>query len=310
MSISRAALVVVLTLLGGLAGCGDGHTAAPDGAVPQSDSGAGGREFRELCLQVDTYCSRLYACASPTRLSFDQMAFGHVDEASCVVAVGAVLGTYCDHVGDGIDAGRASVDLARLTACTDFRDGLSCEQYVNEDPSTEPLCAGTPFVTGLVASGGACAIDVECATDGDVCSSDGTVLGTCGPLPGAGEACLAGDRCADDLHCDAGICMGTSGDGCLRDSECPGGWCDQPGNDYDPALSGLRGTCTPLRALGDACDDFFSCEGDLYCDDTNGFGTDGLRAPGNCAAHRAAGEPCDEPIDCVSRTCMDDVVCE
>lgn len=278
--------------------------AGPDSSAP--GDGSVGHAYEALCSQPELYCERLYACATPERLAEDQLAFGHEDEASCVMRQDMFIGEICRQLAISIDAGRLGVDMPAATACAEYMEALSCERFVHDPPSAHPLCAASPFVTPLVPPGGECAFDAECREAGSVCTASEGALGVCRDAPGEGEAC-AGDRCAAGLECQDGVCVTPPGADCGSVFDCAEGeYCDQPGNDFrvdaDPEI---RGYCVPQRGLDEPCDDLHACEGELYCDNTNGYDDEGYRNPGHCKARRPAGEPCDEPADCVSLECDD-----
>ena len=298
--------------LGCLAACGGGRsepTASPDGGLIDPDAPVDDRTFIELCARPEEYCERLYACATPERLEEDQFFFGHDDEASCVTAQQETTGLICQLMDASIAAGRSAVDLPALAACADYMTGLRCESYVHDDPSSHAACAGAPFMTPLVETGGACAVDAECSVAGDICTADGEALGECQPAPGDGEACL-GDRCGTGLVCEEGICR--AGTACENDPDCPEtSFCDHPGNDFRTEIEtpGQMGVCAPRLDLGAECEDVLACADGLYCDDTNGADDDGYRRPGHCAAPKAPGAECNEPADCASFDCTADSVC-
>lgn len=299
------ALVLLVACGGSPSQTGDSGT---DAAPPRGDASEG-RAFEELCFQPDLYCERLYACATPERLAQDQTFFGHDDQASCVTQQDMFVGAICRQLGRSIDAGRLAVDLESATACADYMEALPCERFVHDPPSAHPLCEASPFVTPLVAPGGACEADIECQVPDSVCTatfgSEGGSEGVCREAPGEGEACV-NERCASGLECVEDVCAPVHAGGCHYDHDCDDGmWCDQPGVDFRVEFERpeLRGACVLQLPLDAECEDLQACDEGLYCDDVNGQDADGFRLPGACAAPRPSGAACNEPADCLSFEC-------
>jgi hypothetical protein len=93
--------------------------------------------------------------------------------------------------------------------CADFAKG------------TDFTCAGG--IKGLVATGDACAQDIECTTG--YCNQPMAGDGTCAAVPGEGAPC--NDECSGGFYCEAGTCTAQKplGSACTLDSSCTEGRC-------------------------------------------------------------------------------------
>jgi len=172
------------------------------------------------------------------------------------------------HAGRVRYDGKAAVDCLRSTAA--FGCNLT-------DRTDQPPACAKAFV-GIVATGGACFVDDDCASgscSGRACSPPaGCCAGTCdaeAPTRApAGGGCYPRDTCSDGTYCDnsqgicvTGIVMGQPCDptsvrstGCLPPALC------------QPSDSPLGGTCVPPPAEGEPCDPASTtCNSSLdYCD--------------------------------------------
>ncbi|MBK8257104.1 MAG: hypothetical protein IPK82_31090 [Polyangiaceae bacterium] len=123
----------------------------------------------------------------------------------------------------------------------------------------------------------------------------GCINGTCGALPGDGEACTGDSRCAEGLGCDftadGSFCvpLKDAGGSCQSDRTCkPGLYCEFSKNE-----------CTPVLPVGSPCNDGNEC------------GPQGSCLPGSggafeCAPIPLQGERC--LFDCAAGlTCAPDV---
>lgn len=127
------------------------------------------------------------------------------------------------------------------------------------------LCASV-FV-GSVPTGGACTIDQDCATSGQICASAPGQTAKCSTATprSQGNECLdTGDQCQDS-YCDS----------------------VQGSSSY--------GTCVPPQTFGQPCSATELCDGADYCDSTTGTcqALAGNGAPCTISANCAAGLFCD-----------------
>ena len=79
--------------------------------------------------------------------------------------------------------------------------------------------------------------ETPCSDDGDICTLDHCVNGTCTHLPATGPACDDGAPCTSDDLCTAGNCAGTAY-GCDDGLECTGDQCNGDGTCAHPLLAG------------------------------------------------------------------------
>lgn len=175
------------------------------------------------------------------------------------------------------------------------------------------------------AAGRPCRYDNACK-DGEFCVFAGDpAVGTCTPVPGAGEPCGNGSYCAEGLGCDmmSGNCAALPSDGeaCALGSAGP--FLCAPG------LGCLDGVCGPLPGLDEACaigqpscvdglgcafepEGSFcrepvgaggACQNDVTCKD--GFFCD--YDHNACTADYAPGTPCKAGNECGDGVCLPDV---
>ncbi len=155
---------------------------------------------------------------------------------------------------------------------------------------------------GLLPEGESCFLDLECSA-GLVCAplvNDGVdVTGLCVTPPSEGQAC-AGSRCAEGLFCD--LDLETREGTCLSRREL-----DDPCDDVDPRLlpcvEGLAcrdGRCGALGEAGEPCSGLVpDCAQGLSC----------AFEAGTCEPVSAYSEPCDEDARCDGGCCSDQGAC-
>jgi hypothetical protein len=158
----------------------------------------------------------------------------------------------------------------------------------------------TPVFEGLVAEGGGCFNDQQCASancqETDPNCTDACCAGKCAPtkasLPKIGEACPEG-------VCEVGAYCQLNGMTCAaRASEgqpCGGfdGCASSSGTLCDFDFMTLTGTCKKPAARGEACDPMSSAACDRpddVCDPTTNV----------CTLRKLPGEACTSPTDCVA----------
>lgn len=183
-------------------------------------------------------------------------------EAGCL-GVSAAMGHFgLDDLARGVAAGRIAYDGTRAAECLATMAG--CDTLLALD---SPACRAT--FKGVVAGGGACTQDAECAAGG---------------CEGTGECA----RCAAVLA--EGAACGWSAQ-CGRDRGCVGGHCQALGN-------GTTGEpCAPDRNRG-------MCAADTFCDDTSGFNVAKCAAVGGAGAPCVNGAQCATGFYCGAGTCQ------
>lgn len=215
---------------------------------------------------------------------------------------------------DAVAGGRLGYDPLAAGRCLEsVRDGY-CLAVPFSDLACEDLFAG------LVAEGGACTSDFECAAGAPCEVSSCTVqccTGTCGPAPvppaeppalaEVGEACAGHDDCAEGAYCDFDRTCAAMPDaegercvfGCARgDLYCDtdllqcrryaglGEPCDEA-RPCDPAWSHCDGACRLRPRPGEPCaPQTMECVAAAFCD------------AGTCRARGGPGAPCDDPEQC------------
>nr|HEX4314986.1 hypothetical protein [Kofleriaceae bacterium] len=132
--------------------------------------------------EVSNVCHRVFDCKDQydasmhTGETFEDYAGGStVDE--CVTNADGFLGSAADEAQAAVDAKRVKYDGAQAQKCLDAFDAETCDEVLEQNGQTEitpTACAGV--FTGLVATGGSCTEDIDCASD-DGC--DGAPM-TCG----------------------------------------------------------------------------------------------------------------------------------
>lgn len=149
-----------------------------------------------------------------------------------------------------IARGTLRYDGANAQACVDALQANGCGFTTSRTPA-----ACDALLVGLVAAGGACSINEECAGDA-YCSNATTCPGTCQPRASAGGACASDEACETGLRCsttsgtcvapalEGAPCQGTTGTDCTGGTICIGndgttpGTCRSPDTVFSGALHG------------------------------------------------------------------------
>ena len=203
----------------------------------------------------------------------------------------------CGRLVNEVSLGHVTFDPTAVAACEAQLASAPCDDLQNP---TEVTPCKTVFM-GVLAAGGACTDDSECASG--LCTfqvDQDTHLPLC---PGAcefrvpiGGACAAGSgatTCARSLFCIKGLCTTTRG------SSPTGAACTQSAECITPDRCEYESgeTCQPLLADGVACQSGPQCQS-LSC------------RSNVCAAHLADGAPCGSgpsgnipASDCASGVC-------
>jgi hypothetical protein len=166
---------------------------------------------------------------------------------------------------------------------------LQCGEVEDNIPACERMFYGT------LELGAPCTDAAECReADGQsvsCMSEDGVSAQVCTLIlrtflrrGNAGEGCFT--TCSAEAEdCDWGSTPAVSGP--------PVGPSEPVGCYREDGLFCERGTCAPLRAIGEACEDYASCAGDGFCD----------YITARCSLRRANGEPCQSGNECQSGRC-------
>ncbi len=275
-----ASMVVGGSLLGG---CGTDTTKTSSGNPAPTPL-----EFKDLSASMaNLFCEVAFSCCTPMEQTTFFKDFPSIPKtaAECEPLVQTQFETYVvAGLKEAVDAGRLKFDGAVAQTCLN-QSKEQCAALHHDGPLVGADC-GSVFI-GLVADGGECAEDNECATAGSICNNpQGAMFGKCQPLPKEGEACLNSD-CATGLACaDVNMketCIKPVADGqmCNGSNQCISEYCDFATN-----------TCGQRKAIGAACSDSYECK-DGYCDSQTKV----------CVALKAAGQPCTVYDECESYEC-------
>ena len=148
-----------------LAACGGGGG---------NGGGAGAVAFQED--QIEAFCAKGFECMSsfPSDMGFEFEDFFGTSEAECFANLGPDAADKAA-LQASIDAGRVIFDSGDANVCADDLDSATCDQFWNDDAA--PECS--TVLTGTVADGGTCTIDVDCVGEDSFCDEETNV---CGPL--------------------------------------------------------------------------------------------------------------------------------
>jgi hypothetical protein len=217
---------------------------------------------------------------------------------------------------DAVAAGRLVYDADEAARCVARPEAIGCY----DAPFGGDACAHV--LVGLVAQGGSCTTNLECADhatcDQATCDAQ-CCLGTCGapqppPIPPSyralGDPCATTDECDPDAYCDptnhCAALPAHAGDPCTFGCATGDLYCDvndlschpyarigEPCSDAAPcsatyATCGANGTCAPRPGAGDPCNSTTArCIPTTYCG-----------AAGVCIPRGTAGDACDGGGEC------------
>ena len=178
---------------------GSGATAGNGGSVfdalpAGSDSATGGIAIEALPAKyAAAVCAAYQNCLGP---AVSSMFFGGAD---CVELTTQRLenGTFA-LMQQKITVGTIRYDGNKAQACLDAISKLSCDGLLQRD---QPECLAA--LDGLVALGGDCDLNEECAGSAICQSSTGICPGKCVALLSAGQACVADGECDNGLQCSS-----------------------------------------------------------------------------------------------------------
>ncbi len=256
------ALVIGISLSLAGAACGDDGGSAE---VPLSEVNA---------AYAAAFCAQLVACAtpgSPDASALREMARTEMD--GCIARAESLVPL---DIAARVAAGRVTYDGRLARECFDAV-AMTCGDGI---PSIA-ACEGT--VVGLVAVGGTCSDEVECAGDAFCDRGDGDWRcdGACAPKRARGEACEASSECSDaegPSRCDfsSNTCVPTPtpatalpGEACGTRQSSGGPQAVGCGNGYVCALDDTAGErrCVAIVAEGGSCDGPAACDAGLLCQD-------------------------------------------
>ncbi len=172
-----------LSVLGFLSGCGEstgfeGPTPIPITELPAKYSAA-------ICAAYGTCVGALLP-----------LFLGGED---CTTNLRRVVEDELPNFQTAVMSGKAKYDGTKLQACADKLAGLGCDAIYQRDIDE---CVAT--LSGTVAAGQACTMDVECAK-GNYCKGV-ACPGICSAREAAGGSCDADTDCASGLACHSGKC--------------------------------------------------------------------------------------------------------
>lgn len=281
-------------------------SATPAG-VPASN---GGPELQSACYAyAKARCMRLSKC-EPNKLALDLAGSLQDGDFNACIPRSTQMCLY----ERGPKASATTADA--IKKCAKALEAASCADVRADAPAD---CALPP---GKIATGKACAFDVECAA-GLCARAAGTKCGTCvdsakegadctercgGGLvcvdkkcakrAAAGGACTANAACAAGLTCIKDKCTKALGEGAACDPDRRASRCDEVAGLYCAASSK---TCKPLTLAkaGESCaEEGRACRGDATCEDGTCVKT---LMPG--AACAPTGAMCDPPGECIGGVC-------
>ncbi|GEM_PF-780374 len=170
-----------LGLLGFLGGCGESTSFEGPTPIP----------ITELPTKYATaLCVAYGSCLGPLLPVF-------LAGEDCTTNLRRVLEDELPNFQAAVMSGKATYDGTQLQACVDKLAGLGCDAIYQRD-----VCVTT--LSGAVAAGQACTMDVECAK-GNYCKGV-ACPGTCSPREAAGGSCDSDTDCASGLECNSGAC--------------------------------------------------------------------------------------------------------
>src|SRR5262249_17309280 len=131
-------------------------------------------------------------------------------------------------------------------ACGDAITAATCAQFLSSTPL--PACAANP---GAIANGAACAFASQCQST-HCAIPNGSLCGTCAPLPKVGDPCGATGGCGPTLPCGkaSNICSALGGKGAVCDKDVV---CDT-GLGCVQTKGTTMGTCVALAEEAETCD--------------------------------------------------------
>jgi hypothetical protein len=207
---SKLRFSAVASILTGLCLACSGSNGTSDALPASNDSSdsAGSIAFEELPAKyAAAACTAYQNCFGPILSLF-------LNGADCASSISQRLenGTF-GLIPQKITAGTIRYDGNKAQACLDAVSKLSCDGLLTRD---QPECLAA--LDGLVAQGGDCDLNEECAGSAICRSSTGTCPGKCVALLSAGQACSADGDCASGLQCssETSLCVKPAvvGDAC------------------------------------------------------------------------------------------------
>jgi hypothetical protein len=214
-----------------------------------------------------------------------------------------------------------TLSRAGLDACAAHLDGVACEDQLLD---LDGPCAD--MWRGAQPEGERCGFDIEsfvCAP-GTLCTLDVTFCGVCETVVEDGARCdVAGATCARESTCEAGTCVARKrvGEPCGAGDRCVlGAFCANDLTCRGPAYVGVGdacdfesrcpfrsecvdGTCVLAVGQGDSCGAATPCDSGGYCDLQGGGGAG---AEGVCVELVAQGGACELGAQCQTGVCAEE----
>jgi hypothetical protein len=307
----------------GLAACGDGVDVSTNA--------------NNVCSEVaQVACHNAYQCCSEGEIEDFLNVSDPRTEPQCLEDLTRICERNIARLDAAIEAKRVKFESDTMNKCLEalVAPSDSCATVDTMLPWTEE-CMDSAWV-GLVADGGQCFSNIECASKNSVCAPNQT----CMPLPvagqpcpqlkcapgnfcqistgtptcqvqlGAGQMCSSSAQCLKPLFCDFQAAMPTctdrleGGAKCTSDQNCKSNECI-PGTCAGTTLSCFSDTGCSKRCA----DDGSSCSTDAICSNNSGqcSVSGNFCSPSTVCA--GVGETCNYPIKCLPGVCEGTPAC-
>lgn len=203
-----------------------------------------------VCNQTASVaCYNMYQCCSEGQIEKFLNVSDPRTESECVSDLSRLCDQQIGIVDASIAAGRMTFDASTMNNC--LKALIAPDNSCSSVGSMLPWAAAcmTSAWVGVVAVGGACSHNFECANpDAAYCAPNQV----CTALPTEGMSC-AGQNCAAGFYCGGGTCHAQlpAGGMCAANQQClKGNYC----NNAQPRV------CAPLQAAGQPCTTSQSCQ--------------------------------------------------
>jgi len=235
---------------------------------------------------VELECQYWYKCCNAAErvkegVSTMWMFFGFRNEDECKTELKKRMCPSYDIYREAVEQGRATWkdDTAKTCMAHLEKGAAECKAEEIHKTSEDGCDLRGDIMQGKVANDGVCYIDEECTDVEAVCepktSEDPnkplyTAAGTCKAPPHDGQACAAGNVCADGNYCDGTTCrtLKASGVTCAGSNECQSGTCNYTSNTCDPKLANGENCYTDTQCQSGSCDNGTCGPGTTTTDNT------------------------------------------
>jgi hypothetical protein len=262
-----------LWLLVGLLAGGCGRTEGPaagarEAGVPADGGGsdAGGAPMSGPSIWLEAFCGYQQACCQQAGVRSSRM------------------GCFRSFSSPELGNGSITVDPAKLPPClAAIKQPVTCSDAGRAAVS---LCAAA--LVGTVPEGQPCRTPGQCAKDGNL-----VLCARSEDSGGTGRVCRRSLPAALGQPCSVTKALGST---ISIDATAPAA--SHAHCSWDEGLYCRRDTavCTAVKALGEACDDYFECGPAAFCE-------------GTCRPTRANGTACKSWLECASHLCGGGDVC-